>query len=171
MLDICEEEDWDFLEATKEGKAPLEISDLRTIEYVLNVTEESKLAPLKRGRITDEYSTNIAESGSPSFYYLTEGDTINVFSANTADTFLVRYWKVPEELSGTKEPLMPKRWHSLVVDAAVARAYRSSDDWELSNAAKATFEAEFQKMRESLLDYQHDGPEDRIVITDPAALS
>lgn len=169
MRDICEEEDWPFLEATKEGSAPLEITDLRTVEYVIDTITLEKLYPLVKDRITDDQNPDLTETGSPTLYYITKGSTINVFPVST-DKLQVKYWKVPEELSGTAEPLMPKRWHSLIVDAAVARAYRNSDDWELSTAAKATFEAEFQKMRESLLNQQHDAPDDYVLTEDPAAL-
>lgn len=167
LLDICEGEDWSFLEETKEGAAPLTISDLRTVEYVIDQTNIGKLEPLLKDRITDDWNPDLTEAGTPSLYYITQGTTINVFPV-AANTIEVRYWKVAEELSGTAEPLLPKRWHSLIIDGAVARAYRNSDDWELSQAAKATFETELQGMRESLLNQQHDSSDDYIVQTDPA---
>lgn len=170
MLDICEGEDWPFLEASKEGTAPLEIADLRTIEYVTNVTQEKKLQPLVKGRITDYFSPDLSTPGSPEVYYLTEGDTVNVYPVSTTDKIAVRYWKVPEELSGEKEPLMPKRWHSLVIDGAVARALTSSDDYELSTAAKVQFDTRLEQMRESLMNLQHDAPDDFMVVEDSARL-
>lgn len=169
MLDICEEEDWPFLEEAKEGAAPLTISDLRTVEYVINSTQDTKLDPMIRARITDEWNPDLTQTGTPWLYYVTKGTTINVFPVAT-DTIQVRYFKVPEELSGTMEPLAPKRWHSVIIDGAVARAYRNSDDWELSTAAKQTFEDELQAMRTSLLYPQHDAPDDFVVVEDPAAL-
>lgn len=169
LLDICEEEDWPFLEDLAEGPAPLEISDLRTVEYVTNLTNPSKLDPLLSARITDDWNPDLTQTGTPSLYYLTKGTTVNVFPT-AADELAVRYWKVPIRLTGTAEPLLPERWHSLIIDAAVARAYRNSDDWELSTTAKGTFEAELQRMRDSLLNGQHDAPDDYIVVEDPAAL-
>lgn len=169
LRDIAEEEDWFWLEETKEGPAPLTISDLRAVEQVIDVTNVEKLEPLILPRITDERSVDLTETGTPSVYYITQGTTVNVFPLAT-NTLQVNYFKVPPELSGEAEPLMPKRWHSLIIDAAVARAYRNSDDYELSSAAKATFEAELQKMRESLLNPQHDAPDDRVVVEDPYAL-
>lgn len=169
LLDVCEEEDWPFLEATSEGEAPLEIADLRTVEYVIDKTLDERLDPLKRARITDELNADITETGTPGYYYLTGGNTVNVYPV-AADTLLVRYWKAPEALSGTDEPLLPSRFHTLPIDGAVARAYEDSDDYELAEAAKARFDKRLDAMAESLGMLQRDAPDDLIVITDPAAL-
>jgi hypothetical protein len=170
LLDICEGEDWGFLESTATGTAPLEIADLRTVEYVLDTSNgDEKLKPLLQARITDDWSVDLTETGTPQLYYLTKGTTVNVFPV-AANTLQVNYWRVPKELSGTEEPLMPKRWHSLIIDGAVSRAYESSDDWELGNAAETKFQTRLQQMRDSLLNQQHDAPDDEIVIEDPAAL-
>lgn len=169
LVDICEEEDWPFLEASKEGTAPLEISDLRAIEYVTNVTHPGKLDPLLRARITDDWNPDLTQTGTPSLYYVTEGKKVNVFPVAT-DKIAVRYWKVPEELTGSAEPLVPTRYHPLIVDGAVARAYEDSDDFELAQAASTRFEARLEKMRESLGMLQHDSSDDYVVIEDPAAL-
>lgn len=170
LVDLCEDEDWPFLEASKEGTAPLEIKDLKAIEYVVNTTRNQKLHPLLKARITDDWNPDLTQTGTPSFYYVTEGKKVNVFPVSTTDNFAVRYWKVPEELSGSAEPLLPKRFHSLIVDAAKARAYQNSDDYELAQAAQAQFDSRLEKMRESLGDLQHDAPDDFVVIEDPAAL-
>lgn len=170
LLDICEQEDWPFLEATAKGAAPLEIADLRTVEYVLDTSNaDQKLRPLLQARITDDWSPDLTETGTPQLYYITKGNTVNVFPLE-AHTLQVNYWKVPKELSGEEEPLMPKRWHSLIIDGAVARAYENSDDYELANASKARFDSRLEAMRESLLNPQHDEPDDLVVVEDPYAL-
>jgi hypothetical protein len=169
LLDICEEEDWPFLEATATGAAPLTLSDLRAIEYVTDLTQPRKLDPLKRARIADDWSTDLTQTGSPSLYYVTKGTTVNVFPV-AADEIEVLYWKVPTALTGTANPLLPDRFHSLIVDGAVARAYEDSDDYELAQAASSRFEARLERMRTSLGMSQHDAPDDYIVVEDPAAL-
>jgi hypothetical protein len=169
LLDICEDTDWPFLEASKSGSAPLEIADLKTVEYVVNATRNCKLEPLIRARITDDWNPDLTEPGTPELYYVTEGKKINVFPVSSEE-ITVRYWRVAEELSGTKEPLLPKRWHSLIVEGARARGYRNSDDWELSQACQANFDAELERMRESLMNQERDSPDDYVVVEDPAAL-
>jgi hypothetical protein len=168
LLDICEDEDWFFLEASATGTAPLEIPDLRTIEYVIDTTQETRLEPLRRARIADS-NTNLAEAGPPLYYYVTEGTTVNTFPTSSTDELLVRYWKVPDELTGSVTPILPTRWHSLIVDGARARAYTNADDWELRTAAQNDFEAKLERMRESLDSQQHDAPDDYVVVTDPYA--
>jgi len=170
LLDICEEEDWPFLEATKSGTTPLEITDLRTIEYVVDDTQVEKLHPLVQARITDDWNPDLTEVGTPELYYVTEGKKVNVFPTSTTDEITVTYWKVPTELSGTEEPLLPTRYHSLIVDGAVARAYENSDDYELANVAKGRFDSRLNAMRDSLMNMQHDAPDDYVVVSDPGAM-
>lgn len=169
LLDICEQENWSFLEEVAEGPAPLTISDLRTVEYVIDQSNVEKLDPLLKDRITDDWNPDLTEVGTPSLYYITKGTTVNVYPV-AANEIEVRYWKVAPELSAEAEPLLPKRWHSLIIDGAVARAYTNSDDYELSVAAREQFEGRLQLMRDSLLNPQHDAPDDYVVVEDPAAL-
>lgn len=170
LLDICEGEEWPFLEASKEGVAPVVLSDLRTVEYVTNTTQNTKLRPLLKARITDDWNPDLTESGAPELYYITAGTTVNVFPVSNTDEILVRYWKFPVALTGTATPLLPERWHSLIVDGAVARAYEKTDDQELATGAEGKFNLRLALMRESLLNLQHDQPDDYIVVQDPAAM-
>jgi hypothetical protein len=169
LVDICEAEDWPFLEATTTGKAPLVVSDLRTIESVIDSTQGTKLSPLDRRHITDDFDTDLTTIGTPAFYYLTAGTTVSVYPANTTDTLSVRYWRAPPRLTSGDTPLLPTRFHSLIVDGAAARAYEDSDDYELSENAETKFQRRLQKMRDGLLDQGRDGPDDYIQITDPSA--
>lgn len=169
LVDICEVADWPFLEATTTGSAPVTISDLRSIEFVVDTTQGVKLRPLDRRHITDR-SYNIEEAGTPLYYYLTGETRINVFPV-TANTLSVRYYKTPTKLSGSNSPLLPERFHSLIVDAAAARAYENSDDFELRQSKEASFQARLAKMEEALLDVYRDGPSQFIAVTDPYALS
>ncbi|HEU5115575.1 MAG TPA: hypothetical protein VFT74_02760 [Isosphaeraceae bacterium] len=168
LVDVCEAADWPFLEATTSGTAPLTISDLRSVEYVLDTSQERKLYPLSRRNITDA-NYNLAETGTPSCYYLTEGKTVNVYPASTTDTISVRYYKTPAALSTSTSPLLPERFHSLIIDAAAARAYENSDDYELRQSKEASFQTRLGRMQEALMDVYRDGPFDFIQITDPTA--
>jgi hypothetical protein len=170
LLDICEEEDWPFLEAMIEGEAPLEITDLRAIEYVVDTTQEIELRPIDRRNLVADLNTNILTEGTPSWYYLSAGDKINPYPL-AANKLLVHYWKVPAELSGTVTPLLPTRFHSLIVDGAVARAYENSDDYELHNAKVAAFQARLMKMKETLGVPGRDGPESYIEVSSSLDLS
>lgn len=165
LVDICGDQDWSFLEATVTGAAPLTIPEIETIEYIIDTTQERKLLPLDRRLLTDENPT-LVETGTPIFYYLTEGKVVNVFPVNTTDSLLVKYWRTPARLSGSATPLIPERFHSLIIDGAVARAYEDSDDYELAANAETNFQKRLQKMREALLGPFRDGTKDYVQITD-----
>lgn len=166
LVDICGDQDWSFLEASATGTAPLTLSEFETLEYVIDTTAERKLLPLDRRLLTDNYPT-LSETGMPSFYYLTEGKVLNVFPTNTTDSLLVKYWKTPVRLTGSASPLVPERFHSLIIDGAAARAYEDSDDYELAENANTKFQLRLQKMREALLGPFRDGTKDYVQITDP----
>lgn len=168
LVDICDAEDWPFLEAVAEGPSPVEILSLGHVEEVLNPSQRMKLEPLRRSRITETLDTDLATAGTPNLYYISEGNTVNVYP-HSAETLVVRYVMSPEAISEEDVPIIPARFHSLIVDAAVARAYEDSDDYELAENAETKFQRRLEKMREALLYPQHDGPDEFVVITDPEA--
>lgn len=166
LLDVCGSHDWPFLEASSTGTAPLTIADLQTIESVIDTTGQYKLHPLDRRNITDN-NYSVDQEGTPQFYYVTGGDTIRCFPKNNASQIAVRYWKVPDSLAtDTDEPLVPERFRSLIVEAAVRRAYEDDDEWEQAAAAEQRFDIRLRAMAEVLLVQQHDQPDDYIVNRD-----
>lgn len=64
LTDICESEEWPFLEATATGASPLAITDLRVIESVIDEDQQVKLTPLTRKAITD-LSPDLDQPGNP----------------------------------------------------------------------------------------------------------
>jgi len=165
LTDICETEEWPFLEATATGNAPLTIADLRVIESVVDENQQVKLTPLTRTAITD-LSPDLDQAGNPESYYLTGGNTVNTWP-NAANSLTFRYHKVPAELSSpTDTPLLPSRWQYLIVEGAVKRAYEDDDEYAAAQAADALFQVRLQAMRDSLLHQQHDRPSSFILQTD-----
>lgn len=163
-VDIATDSDWPWLEATSTGAAPLTVSDLANVESVIDSTQKLKLRPLDRRNLTDDWDTNLATVGSPQWYYQTTSTTINVYPANTTNTLSVRYWKVPVALSAASDtPILPTKYHLLIVDAAVARAYEDDDEFAQAQTAWQSFQVRLNNMRESLLIGQHDEPDDLIV--------
>jgi hypothetical protein len=159
--EICEDADWPFLEATSSGAAPLAISDLRTIESVVHTPSLTRLSPLDRRNIMEDDAV-LTTTGTPYYYYLTTGTTVAVYPANTG-SISVRYWKVPAALSaGADVPILPTRFHNLIVDGAVGYAYLDVDNYEAATATFDIWRASIAKMRESLLVGQHDQADDFI---------
>lgn len=164
-MDVCGDQDWPFLETSVTGAAPITLPEFETVEYVIDKTQERKLLPLDERLLTDE-NPILTETGMPSFYFLNENKTLSVFPANTTNTLLVNYYKTPPRLTGSATPLVPERFHSLIIDGAVARAYEDSDDYELAENANTKFQMRLQKMREAMNNPFRDGTEDYVQITD-----
>jgi hypothetical protein len=166
VVDVCGANDWPFLEAVSTGTAPLNIVDLQTVESVIDTTGQYKLHPLDRRNITDN-NYSVDEEGAPQFYYITGGDTIHCFPKRDANVLSVRYWKVPDSLTNdADEPLVPERFRSIIIEAAVRRAYEDDDEWELAAASEQRFDIRLRAMAENLLSQQHDEPDDYIVNRD-----
>ena len=155
--------DYPWLEATSTGVAPLSITDLRTIESVVDTTAQVRLAPLDRRHIMESDYT-LTTTGTPSWYYLTTGSTVAVYPANTTDSLSVRYWKIPTDLTGSVEPGFPARFHHLIVDGAVYYAYLDSDNFEAASGTREHWMLGRRDMDEQLLVGQHDQPDDYVVV-------
>lgn len=168
-LDICEDEDWPFLEATVTGTAPLTISDLRSVDWVLDTTNRTKLRPLSQKHITD-VSTDENQIGTPENFYVDEGDTIKTFPTNPSVTIQVRYTKAATELTQEEdEPVFPDRFHYLVVEGAIRRAYEDDDEWQAAATTEQIFKTRLQAMKDSYATQQRDRPAEFIVVSDPYA--
>lgn len=167
QVDICEAADWPFLEATATGSGPLTISNLGSVDYVRDTTQGTKLTPMDPRNISD-YSPTLASEGVPRHYYLTGEGELHVYPLSS-DTLSVRYFATAPALSGSAVPVIPTRFHTLIVDGAVARAYENSDDYELAQNAETKFLSRLGHMREVLMNPYRDGPDDFITVTDPLA--
>jgi hypothetical protein len=147
LEDICADEPWDFLRTSTSSVAPLTISDLDTIISVVNTTHDYPLTAAEAGQLDDAYY-DLTLTGSPLVYYFTGDTALDVFPANTTDTIQVRYYKVPTELSADGDtPLVPTRWHGLIVDFAAIRAYIDSDNFEAAQWLEARANRRLDKMR------------------------
>lgn len=149
LEDISANEPWDFLRASTSGTAPLTISDLDTF---ISVRDESNDNPLQLAEVgsLEDMGLDVTETGTPWAYYLSSETQVSVYPANTSNTIAVRYYKVPTELSADADtPLIPSRWHGLVVDAAAVRAYVDRDNFEAAAFVEQRFLRRLERMRES----------------------
>jgi hypothetical protein len=129
--------DWPYLTASTTGTAPLTINDLGKIESVAHASTYQTLAQRSRGELTDTYA-NLTTSGIGQEFYVTGGNTINVYPADTATTLTVTYWKVaPDLVAGSDTPLMPDRFRYAIVEYALAVGLRdeSAQDAVAAQAA------------------------------------
>jgi hypothetical protein len=162
-LEICELHPWPFLEQSATGSPPLEISDLRQVLYVLDTTNKFQLRGVDVRDVVDADPT-LATNGQPECYYLV-GNSVSVWPVASV-TLQVRYLRVPSELSqATDTPVLPQRWHDLIVDLAVMKAMKDSDNYEAASFLRSEVDRGVATMVQSLLTRRYDAPE-RIVLTE-----
>lgn len=157
--EICEQADWPFLETTLAGAAPLTVSDLRSIESVMVTTTKLPLEPLNRHVLQKTVDMDLTRVGTPQVYYVTTGSAVNVYPVSTG-SITVKYWKVPADLSANGDvAVIPSRFHDLIVECAAMKGYRYTGDYDGAANAAQEYARLLTVMRESLMDQQHDGPE------------
>lgn len=149
---------WPFLETTVSGSAPLTVSDLREVLYVVDTTNTNRLREADSRDIVDEDVT-LAQSGTPDRYWLDGLTTVKVWPVSSV-SLSVRYLKVPALLSSDGDTaLVPDRYQRVAVDLAVVEALKDA-----SNTAEAqlVFQAAVQRlnvMRDSLMSRAGDDPD------------
>lgn len=147
---ICDLEAWPFLEASTTGTAPLTISDFRAGLSIIDTTNDNPLVWADPRTIREDDPT-LALTGTPAYWYMS-GTSLKVYPANTAASLNVSYLKVPEELDGdTDIPLIPTRYHYVLVDWVVLEAYKDSDNFEAYSNLRPIADEGLQQIRNALL--------------------
>jgi len=129
---------WPWGEETKEGKAPLEIKDLRDILSVTDSTQERPLWGTQRQWLLENYP-KLEEQGNPVWWFL-DNITLRLFPLSSSDV------KKPAELTAEAEPAMPAEWHGLIVDFAVVDCLKDNDEYQEARELKEAVRADLQEM-------------------------
>lgn len=149
---ICEEAAWPFLEATATGTAPLTISDLREVLYVVDTAQKLRLRHSDARDVVD-LDPDVTTSGTPAIYWIDGLTTLKVWQTNTANTLSVRYIKVPTDLSADADvPVVPARYRSTIIDIAAARALEDSSNHDEAARLRQVAALDIERMKDSLLD-------------------
>ncbi len=153
MQELAEMYPWPFLRTTATGVAPLAITDVGQVLSVYDSTNQCML------RSADGRDLETSTAGTPTYWYL-EDTTLKVEPTNTTASLIVRYIKVPAELSATTDtPLFPARYRAMIVDAAQIRALsEDSDSPELAAGIQARLDAKVIRMRDALMSREYDSP-------------
>jgi hypothetical protein len=147
---ICDEYDWPFLETELLAQtAPVTISDLRSVLYVADANTGSELYGEDQ-RLISAADPGRTSTGSAECWYITGGNVLNVYPADTSASLTIRYIKAPADLSGSTEPLIPQRYRYLIVDMAVYLALRDNDEYDSALALKQLIDYEVSRMRDRL---------------------
>lgn len=147
---------WPYRLAEATGAAPLTISDLGTIQDVIDTGNGSyPLAAIEFGELRQAYN-DLSVTGTPSYYYVDNG-VLRTFMVG--GTLSVRYYKRPADLSGSTDmPLSPTAYHMLIVDMASRWAQKDSDNSVVIPTLSSEIERQLATMRNDLLAGQHTNP-------------
>lgn len=153
---------WPWREKSTTGTSPLSITDLGTVEAVINTTRSSvPLSKVDYRTLLDAYG-DLSVSGSPSYYYIAwpSGTPQVVVFPSNSDTIGVQYWRVTPDLSADSDtPASPSQAHYLIVDIAVRRAYRDNDDHQAAAALQPEIDNAVAQLLEQYTPGIPDGPD------------
>ena len=149
---------WPFLEANKEGTAPMTFTDLAHIHSLTDKTNGILLAPMDRRSVV-ALDPKLSETGTASCWYMEGDQVLKVYPADTSSTFLARYIKRPAALAeSTDEPLIPTAYQGIIVDGAVVRALKNRNNYEAAQFVREEWQRGLNQMVIALLKKNYDQP-------------
>lgn len=150
-MEICDMEDWPFLEQGTSGPAPLSIPSLRKVVSVQNATSKKHIERMDRSYVIAS-NLDPQQPGDPLFYWIYDGE---IHTWPVGGTLSVRFFRVPPKLtSGADEPMIPDRFRDIIVlGAARVGMLDDSAPEDLADYSRE-YERRLEVMRQALL-YQH----------------
>lgn len=156
---------WPFLEATKEGTAPLTIADLGHVLSVTNKTADSTLRYEDRRQVVENDPT-LNDTGVAEVWFRAGETQLAVHPLDTASTLTVRYVKTPAKLlADADEPILPESYQGLIVDGTVIRLLRNRNNYEAAQFERQEWQHGIKGMEHALMKPNYDGNERLIVRT------
>lgn len=155
IRDICDLKPWPFLLVTKEGKAPLAVADLAHVEAFVDVTNDNVLRPVTLGQLVLG-DPDLSAVGNAEYWYTTDGATLNVYPANTSNTFKAHYRRTPPALIDAESPLIPADYHDVIVDGVRIKTYKATDNFEAAAEILKDYERRLDGMAHALLHTGYD---------------
>lgn len=154
IRELCDFKPWPFLYTTKEGAAPLEVTDLGHVQAVVDVTLRNQLEPITLNQILLGDPT-LSAVGPATNWYITDGKKVNVYPASSS-TFKVHYRKVPAALTDEEEPIIPADYHDLIVDRVRVKVYKATDNFEAAAEILKDYERQRDLMVHALMKPNYD---------------
>lgn len=148
--EIAAAADWTFLENDGSGASPFTIADLRKVIAVFNSTTSQPLKYVERSWVVATFGSVSAPATTPQWYWVDAGTIVRAFPLAAA-TLNVRYIKVPVDITAAADtPLLPTRYHELIVEGAVRRAYEDMNRYDLADAVEQARRAAIDDMKRAL---------------------
>lgn len=141
--------DWPWLETTTTDTAPLTISDLKHVLYVVDTSNRTELMGVQALDIVRELDADVDATGTPMVWWLDGLTTLKLYPTNASVNLSVRYVKVSPTLDAADEtPLIPSKHHQVWIDTAVKEAYQDSDNFEAAQQLQQSIDRGIGRMLE-----------------------
>lgn len=175
--DAASRNEWPFLEAsavlTFDGTSGVPTNDPGDIGQVITASRVSDGVVMEPWRMDDfyeYYASALTKQGGPLLYFFEAGQ-LNAYPVPSAtDSLLVKYIRVPDELTATSveaDIKWPKRYHrGVLVMGTLSRLAVMQDDTDLGAAYERLFEKALGTMVEEVFKQQSQRS-DYIHVNDP----
>lgn len=131
--------------APRNTAQPVKIPDLGSIIDVRDLESDATLQFATLETLAKVY-TDLTTTGTPAFYYVTGGDSINTYPV-TSNALSVRYRAVPVDMSAASDtPLVPDRYRDIIALGALRRAALDNQAWEAANGYRQEWDARLLDM-------------------------
>lgn len=171
----CAREPWPFLEKLFTGNFTAAqaqqftaTTDIKQVLSLINTDKGYALVPERPETVYKNYVDSLTVPGMPSIYYVPQvnaaapmGKQVHVYPRPlTADNVQMRYIYIPALLTaGGDIPVIPERFHRILVFGALWQMYRLEDDPQSGDEFETMFEEGIQMARNDLWDSQYDRPD------------
>lgn len=151
---VCAMEPWSFLESEVTGAAPLTITDLSQVLYVVSGAQTLRAMDYRDIRDQDP---GLDDVGDPVSWYL-KNNEINVWPTSNNEVW-VRYLRTPPALSNdSATPLIPDAFQEILIDMAVVRGLKDNDEYEQASNLQVLVDGSIQAMKDALIVRNYQNP-------------
>jgi hypothetical protein len=160
--ELCEAYLWPFLETTATITVPsTSLTDVRAVASVNDATTGAAINYADRRSLALS-STVFSTTGTPSVYFF-EGENITTYPV-APGAVTVRYFRSAQDLvADTDQVIVPSRWKDLLMDGAMIRVYKDSDNFEEVAALRQEYDRQVHTMYTSYFSRQLEP--DHILVT------
>lgn len=145
---------WPYREMSVTGAgSPISISDLGDVQAVIDMTTFLSLQHAAYETLLDWYG-DLSITGTPAYWY--KGTPSGVPEVGTypvaTSAIGVQYWRItPDLVNAGDTPAAPSRFHGLIGDMAVRRAYQDNDAHGDAGQLAVSIQADLAAMVNALL--------------------
>jgi len=147
--ELCALENWPFLENVVTGPAPLLIPNLANALSVIDLTTNTTLEECDYDTLSK--SNNPSTLGVPTHYWLSQGETIEVFPV-AVHRISVHCIVLPIDMATTfAEPIVPTAYQEIILLGAIRRGHLDNGDAANYQLVNLEWQARVEAMRQAVL--------------------